>query len=233
MPVAFAAALVAQSSSHSGALPGAVPVPKRGPWLARHQGFVAEARRGGVDLLFLGDSITDSWRTVGAAVWAQRFAPLKSANFGISGDRTQHLLWRLQNGELDGIQPRVVVLLIGINNVAQAHPETPASAAAGIEAVVRELRARLPRTRVLLLAVFPCREKPDHPLRISVGQINDAVARLDDGGRSVVYVDLAGAFLEADGTIPRELMPDFLHLSAKGYERWANAVREPLARLLK
>jgi lysophospholipase L1-like esterase len=212
--------------------PGTVPDFRRGAWMDRHESFVAEARKGGIDLLFVGDSITDSWRGTGRAVWNERFAPLKAANFGLSGDRTQHLLWRLQNGELAGLQPRAVVVLIGTNNIGQKDPETPASAIAGIGAVVAELRQRLPRARILLLGIFPRGEKPDDPLRGQIKEINAAAARLADG-RAVTFLDVAGAFLDQGGTISREIMPDHLHLSAKGYERWANAIREPVARLLK
>jgi lysophospholipase L1-like esterase len=173
----FMAALLALASQD--ALPGARPVPKEGPWLDRHKGFAEEARRGGIDVLFLGDSITDAWRTTGRKVWDEHFAPLQAANFGISGDRTQHVLWRLQNGEFDGIRPKVVVLMIGTNNIGQRNPEPPASAIKGIKAIVREIHARSPSTRVLLLGVFPRGEKPDHPHRAQIREINEAVARLD------------------------------------------------------
>ena len=123
---------------------------------------------------------------------------------------------------------------IGTNNIGQrVNPEPPASAVVGIEAVVAEIRARLPQSRILLLAVFPRGEKPDHPLRAMVKEVNDAIAKLDDGGQSVTFLDIAGAFQEGDGTLSKDVMPDFLHLSLKGYERWANAIREPLSRLLK
>lgn len=212
--------------------PGARPVPKDGKWLDRHKGFVEEARRGDIDVLFLGDSITDAWRTTGRKIWDEHFAPLKAANFGISGDRTQHLLWRLQNGELEGIRPKVAVLMIGTNNIGQRDPEPPASAIEGIKAIVREIHARSAATRVLLLGVFPRGEKPDHPHRAQIRQINEAVAALDDGGKTVRFLDIGGTFLQPDGTISKEIMPDFLHLSEQGYALWAQAIREPLRRLL-
>jgi lysophospholipase L1-like esterase len=232
----FTAVLLAQAPAPATPEPlyGAIAHPKEGYWLERHKGFVAQAKKGGIDVLFLGDSITDYWAKTGGQIWEERFAPLKAANFGVSGDRTQHLLWRLQNGELQVMKPKAVVLLIGTNNVGHVNqPETPASAIAGVGAVVAEVRKRLPQSRILLLAVFPRGQKPDHPMRAKVKEINDAIAHLDDGGQAVTFVDIAGAFLEPDGTIAKEIMPDFLHLSAKGYERWADAMREPLARLLK
>lgn len=212
--------------------PGARPVPKDGKWIERHKGFVEEARRGGIEVLFLGDSITDAWRSTGRKIWDEHFAPLKAVNFGISGDRTQHVLWRLQNGELDGVRPKVVVLMIGTNNIGQRDPEPPSSAVEGIKAIVREIHARSASTRVLLLGVFPRSEKPDHPHRAQIREINDAIAKLDDGGKTVRFLDIGGRFLGPDGTISKEIMPDFLHLSEKGYRLWAEALREPLRELL-
>ena len=217
--------------------PGAQPAPKEGGWVKRHEAFVEEAKKGGFDVLFMGDSITDAWRN-GAQrkIWEARFAPLKAANFGISGDRTQHALWRLQNGEFEGLTlPKVVVLMIGTNNVGQTKPppEPAASAIAGIQAIVKEIHKRSSTTRILLLGVFPRAEKPDHALRAAVKEINEAAAKLDDGGKSVKYLDIGEKFLQPDGTISKEIMPDFLHLSEKGYQIWADAIKEPLAALLK
>jgi lysophospholipase L1-like esterase len=214
--------------------PGETPVPKEGGWLKRHEGFVAEAKKGGIEVLFIGDSITDAWRSgKQKAIWDERFAPLKAANFGISGDRTQHLLWRLQNGELDGIAPKVAVLMIGTNNIGQKDPETMASAFAGIRAVVAEIHKRSPKTKVLLQAVFPRSEKPDHPLRAVIKEINFNLKNLDDGGKTVKFIDFGAKFLQPDNTISKEIMPDFLHLSEKGYRIWADEIKEPLAELLK
>ncbi len=214
--------------------PGEKAAPKDAGWLKRHEGFVAEARKGGVDLLFLGDSITDAWRgKTQKALWDERFAPLKAANFGISGDRTQHVLWRIQNGELEGIQPKAVMLMIGTNNIGQKDPEPAASAVAGVQAIVKEVHAKSPKSKILLLGVFPRSEKPDHAHRAVIKEINAAIAKLDDGGKSVSFLDIGDKFLQPDGSITREVMPDFLHLTPKGYEIWADAVKEPIAKLLK
>jgi lysophospholipase L1-like esterase len=214
--------------------PGAKAEPKDGGWMKRHEGFSAEAKKGGIEVLFLGDSITDAWRN-GAQrkLWDERFAPLKAANFGISGDRTQHVLWRIQNGEFEGLTPKVVCLMIGTNNIGQKNPESAASAVAGIQAIVKEIHARSPKTKILLQAVFPRGEKPDHPHRAVIKEINEAAAKLDDGGKTVRFIDFGAKFAEADGTLTKQVMPDFLHLSEKGYQIWADAIREPLAELLK
>jgi lysophospholipase L1-like esterase len=217
-----------------------VPVPRDAGWVKRHEGFVEIARQGGVDVLFLGDSITDAWRREapgGKRIWDAEFAPLRAANFGISGDRTQHVLWRLQNGELDGITPKAVVLMIGTNNTGFERDNTtprntPAETASGVAAIVNLLRTKLPQTKILLLAVFPRGEKPDHPQRRQIADINAAIAKLADG-KNVRFLDIGNKFLAADGTLPKAIMPDFLHPAEKGYEIWAAAIKEPLAALLK
>jgi lysophospholipase L1-like esterase len=221
--------------------PAVQPAPRDAAWLKRHEGFVAEAARGGVDVLFLGDSITDGWRRPGPnggkAVWDREFAPLRAANFGIGGDRTQHVLWRIEHGTLEGIRPRVVVLMIGTNNTGFERDgttprTTPAETVAGVQAIVGQLRRRLPEARVLLLAVFPRGERPDHPQRLQVNAINRGLAPLADG-RHVTFLDLNATFLAADGTLPAAVMPDFLHPREEGYTRWAAALKEPLAALLR
>ncbi len=221
--------------------PAIQPAPRDAAWLKRHEGFVAEAARGGVDVLFLGDSITDGWRRPGPnggkAVWDREIAPLRAANFGIGGDRTQHVLWRIEHGTLEGIRPRVVVLMIGTNNTGFERDgttprNTPAEPVAGVQAIVGQLRRRLPEARVLLLAVFPRGERPDHPQRLQVNEINRGLAPLADG-RHVTFLDLNATFLAADGTLPAAVMPDFLHPREEGYTRWAAALKEPLAALLR
>jgi lysophospholipase L1-like esterase len=217
------------------------PGPRDEDWIKRHEEFVAEAHRGGIDVLFLGDSITDFWRSPnpergGQAVWAREFAPLHAANFGISGDRTQHVLWRLRHGEAEGYRPRVVVLMIGTNNTGlERDRPTPRNSTpeviAGVTAVVSELREKFPDAKILFLAIFPRGEK-DSPQRAQVAAVNQALARLHDG-RHVFFLDIGGRFLDAAGSIPKDVMPDLLHPSLKGYEIWADAIRAPLKELLK
>ena len=211
--------------------------PRDANWVKRHEGFVALAKQGGIDVLFLGDSITDFWRNRGQAVWEKNFGALHAANFGISADRTQHVLWRMANGELDGLAPKVVVLMIGTNNTGfERDNVTPRNsapqAAEGVKAIVRGLRAKLPATKILLLAIFPRGEKPTDPQRLQGGEINQSLARLDDG-EFVRYLDINAKFLAADGTLSKDIMPDLLHPNLRGYEIWADAIRAPLAELLK
>jgi lysophospholipase L1-like esterase len=218
------------------------PVPRDAAWVKRHEEFVAIAKKGSVDVLFLGDSITDFWRrddkkSGGKKIWDANFAPLKAANFGISGDRTQHVLWRLENGELEGISPKAVVLMIGTNNTGferdgKTPRNTPAEVIEGVTAIVKKLRTALPQAKILLLGIFPRGEKPDHPQRAQIAQINAGIAKLADR-KAVVFLDLGPRFLKADGTLPKEFMPDFLHPGELGYEVWADAIKAPLAALLK
>lgn len=212
------------------------PAPQPGQgWMQRHDSFVEIAKQGGVDVLFLGDSITDFWRNRGKAVWDTNFASLKAANFGISADRTQHVLWRMEHGELDGIKPKAVVLMIGTNNTGkerngdQMRNTTP-EAIEGVTAVVKGLRAKLPETKILLLGIFPRADNDVSPPQIK--DINAALAKLDDG-KYIKFLDIGAKFLAPDGTLTREIMPDLLHPSEKGYQIWADAIREPLAAMLK
>ena len=212
------------------------PAAKEGKWRERHEGFLAQAKQGGIELLFLGDSITYGWQTDGQTVWEKYFVPRHAANFGIGGDRTQHILWRIQNGELDGIKPKVVVLMIGTNNTGQERDagkvrNTTPEVIEGVTAVVKGLRGKLPKSKILLLAIFPRGERGS-PIRDQVKEINTALAKLDDG-KKVKFLDIGPRFLESDGTLSEDIMPDLLHLSKKGYQIWAEAMESTLAALLK
>lgn len=206
------------------------PVSREPNWVKRHEGFVKIAKKGNVDLLFIGDSITDGWRNTGKAVWKENYAPLKAANFGISGDQTQHVLWRLQNGELDGIKPKLAVLMIGTNNLKG---NTDAEIADGVRAIITELQKQTPETKILLLGIFPRGHEADNPFRPRIKHINSIIAKLDDGGHTIKYVDIGDKFLEADGTLPKNIMPDALHPNAKGYEIWAEAINPIVHEMMK
>jgi lysophospholipase L1-like esterase len=211
------------------------PVPRDEKWVARHEGFVAEAQKGGIDLLFLGDSITDGWRTRGKEVWDREYAPLKAANFGIGGDRTEHVLWRLRNGEAAGYKPKLVVLMIGTNNTGFERDKTtprntPPEIVEGVTTIVGDLRKDFPDAKILLLAIFPRGEK-DSLQRGQVAEVNKEIAKLHDGAH-VHYLDIGAKFLDAEGNIPADIMPDLLHPHEKGYGIWADAIREPVKRLM-
>lgn len=218
--------------------PATVPALNPG-FRARHASFVEIAQKGDIDVLFMGDSITDFWRragqagdenprSAGKAVFDKYFGQMKVANFGISGDTTQGVLFRLQNGEGQGFQPKAIMLMIGTNNAATC---SSAEIAEGVGAVVAELRKDFPAAKILLLAIFP-RAAPGDPLRQTVEAVNPIIAKLHDG-KNIFYLDIGKKFLAPDGTIPDDIMRDKLHPDHKGYEIWAEAVKEPLAELMK
>jgi len=201
--------------------PATTPVPRDKGWMKRHEGFVEIAKKGGVNVLFLGDSITDAWRQKPAQpTWETYFKPLGAANFGIGGDRTEHVLWRIQHGELEGITPKAIVLMIGTNNTGSNSAEQIAE---GIKAIVQTLREKTPTSQILLLGVFPRGEQPDTAVRKKIATINEMISKLDDG-KHVHYLDIGSKFLQPDGTLTRDIMPDYLHLSARGYEIWGEAI---------
>jgi lysophospholipase L1-like esterase len=218
------------------------PVPRDKNWEKRHDTFVGIAKRGNVDLLFLGDSITDAWGGEGHGmggghkIFTSKFVPMKAANFGIGGDRTQHVLWRLQNGELNGIKPKVVQLMIGTNN-SNGADNTAEEIAEGVKLIVEEIKKKSPSTKVLLLAVFPRNTGKDDAVKKiqkdKIDKVNSIISKLDDGGKSVKFLDIGSKFKDASGALPKEIMPDQLHLSEKGYEIWANAVESVITSMLK
>lgn len=231
---AFVLGVVALAAQASTAIE---PKPRDAGWVKRHEGFVEIAKRGNVDVLFLGDSITDGWRNDetkrgGKTLWDQHFAPLKAANFGISGDRTQHVLWRIENGELDGIKPKAAVVMIGTNNSGTDPAE---GIAKGVTKIVETIRAKTPNTKILLLAVFPRGDKPDGKQGggyEKLKQVNAIIAKLDDG-KHVFFLDIGEKFVNGGDPISKEVMPDFLHLSEKGYQIWADAISPKLKELMK
>lgn len=205
------------------------PAPRDGKWMDRHESFNKRAKEGDVELLLIGDSITQGWEGAGREVWAKHYTPRKAMNLGISGDRTQHVLWRLDHGNIDGLKPKAAVLMIGTNN-SNGKDNTAEEIGAGIQAIVKKLRDKLPDTKVLILAVFPRGEKPN-PQREKNAQASKIAGELADG-KNVFYLDIGPKFLDADGTLSKEIMPDLLHLSPKGYEIWAASIEEKLVELL-
>ena len=194
-------------------------------WKKRFEEKIALVKQGGWELVFMGDSITHGWEGGGKEVWAQNFGSYKALNLGYGGDRTEHVLWRLDNGELDGYQPKLLVLMIGTNNTGHrpAEQETPEDTAAGIKAILDKIGQKSPTTKVLLLAIFPRGNKPDESARVRNDKVNALIKGYADGQR-VMFLDFNKEMLEPDGTLAKEMMPDFLHPQAKGYAIWAKAV---------
>lgn len=211
--------------------------PKNG-FLKRHEGFLKDKeellKKGPIQLVFIGDSITDGWRGAkGKEVFETNYSQYNPYNIGIGGDRTQHVLWRIDHGELDGLEPnpKVAMLMIGTNNLGP-NPSNEAISD-GVTKIVTEIHQKLPSTKVLLLAIFPRGAAADNPFRARIKSINETLAKLDDGGKSVKYLDIGDKFLDKDGTLPKDVMPDALHPNAKGYGIWAEAVKPTLEELMK
>ena len=230
LPILFLTALFASQIITAEEIPrhvATIPAEKSDEWWQkRHQEKLAQAKTGDVDLVFLGDSITQGWE--GNPVFRKYYGDRKVLNLGFGWERTEHALWRLENGAADGYSAKVIMVMLGTNNIGHG-TATPAQTADGIRAVVAKLREKQPAAKILLLAVFPRGEKPDDPMRLAVNEINAELPALADG-EHVMFFDISERFLESDGTISKEIMPDFLHPSEKGYEIWADAVEPFLLR---
>jgi beta-glucosidase len=208
------------------------PVPRSDQfWQERQKTLNQRVVEGGAEaqVLFLGDSITQGWEGAGKEAWVRFYEHRRAINLGIGGDRTQHVLWRLENGNLEGVNPKAVVLMIGTNN-SNGDDNSVEQISDGVRAIVLKLRERLPNAKILLLAIFPRGENPQSQ-RGKILQVNQILQKLGDG-QHVFFVDFGHKFLDERGFIPAELMPDFLHLSPKGYEIWAESVEDLLSRIL-
>lgn len=182
-----------------------------------------------IDLAFIGDSITRRWRGDGnKEVWNKYWGSYRAVNMGIGGDQTQNVLWRLSNGQLDGYQARVFVVMIGTNN-CWGQKTVPEDVAAGVKSVVDLIQTKQPKSKILLLSILPVGEKPN-PGRKSRDAVNKLISKFHGG--SVEYMDISAKFLEPDGTISKEVMPDHLHLAPKGYEIWSEAIKDKVKDLL-
>jgi lysophospholipase L1-like esterase len=209
----------------------------------RHESFNEISKKGEAELVFLGDSITHGWESKGKEVWDKYWAPLKAANFGIGGDRTEHVLWRMEHGNFDGLKPKEIVLMIGTNNTGhQGRPmkeigdaiyqSSAQQTAEGVKMIVTKLKEKCPGAKILLLAIFPRGEKPDDKMRVQNEETNAIIKNLADN-KTVFFMDIGPKFLAADGTLSKEIMPDLLHPNAKGYEIWAEAIAPKVKELLQ
>ncbi|MDF2374872.1 MAG: platelet-activating factor acetylhydrolase IB subunit [Verrucomicrobiales bacterium] len=209
---------------------------------AAHESFNEISKQGEAQLVFLGDSITAGWSGKGKEVWTQYWAPLNAANFGIGGDRTEHILWRLQNGNYDGLKPKLTVLMIGTNNTGHEgrsmkehggaiYSSSAEETAAGVTAIVDLLKEKQPQMKILLLAIFPRGADSEDPKRRKNEAANEIIAKLADD-KTVYFMDINEQLLEEDGTLSKEIMPDLLHPNAAGYEIWAKAIEGKVKELM-
>ena len=196
----------------------------RNEWMDTHVKYVATAKAEHPKVFFIGDSITAGWTNSksGGPVFKAEFEPLGAEGFGIGGDRTENVLWRIQNGLFEGQEPVLAVLMIGTNNLSRNNNE---EIVAGIQAIVKEIQQRSPKTKILLLGIFPRDQAPNTDSRKRIKEINKTISAWDDG-KTVVYMDIGDKFLSEDGSISPEIMRDFLHPTVKGYEIWAGAIRD-------
>jgi lysophospholipase L1-like esterase len=234
-PTLFAAGVLASLAVSLAAGEAKLPTPATpreqpdADWKKTHLAFVETAKKGGIDLLFMGDSITHGWDTTGKAAFAKNFGTYKVANFGIGGDRCEHILYRFQNGELEGFAPKLIVLLIGTNNSTCAHK--PEDTALGIRTILDTIKAKSASTKVLLLQILPRGDEPKH--QASNEQVNALIAKFDDAGKGVKVLDIGAKFKGADGKlIEANYGSDHLHLSAKGYEEFAAAIAPEIKKLI-
>ena len=204
----------------------------------RHRAFLEIAQRGNIELLFVGDSITDWFSNprsqaqapaAGLDVWNKYFGDFKPANFGIAGDTTQGVLWRMQNGELEGFKAKLIVLMLGTNNINRNPVDEIVD---GDRLIIEEFKKRQPQAKVLVLGIFPRNADPANSLRATIKEINAGLAKLADG-KQVSYMDIGDKFLTPDGTLSTEVMADGLHPTAKGYQIWADAIIDKVRLLMK
>jgi lysophospholipase L1-like esterase len=200
-------------------------------WGPRHEQKLKDLKaQKKVDLLMIGDSITHGWEGAGKKVWNEFYAKRNAFNIGYSGDRTEQVIWRLQHGEVEGISPKLAVIMIGTNNTGHRQ-DPPKETAAGIRLIIDELKKRTPKTKILLLAIFPRGAKADDKLR----RINDgtnAIIKDYADDKTVCFLDINKTFLDDDGTLPKSVMPDLLHPREDGYRMWAEAMEPSIRKLL-
>ena len=202
------------------------PVP-RNEWVDRVQRKLTETAGKHYDIVFDGDSITDYWQGAGRPVWDARYVPLNAVDFGIGGDRVEHLLWRLKEGQVAGIDPKLVVLLVGTNDISS---ETPEQIAAGVKDAVDTYLRLCPNAHLLLLGLFPRGATATDRARLTNAAVNVLISKFDDGKR-ITYLDIGAKFLDADGTIPKEVMADALHPTLRGYQIWADAMASEIEKI--
>ncbi len=201
-------------------------------WLPRHEEKLAlKNNMGQVDLVFLGDSITHFWDDRAKSVWDKYYAQRNALNLGFSGDRTEHVLWRLNHGAVDGMSPKVLVLMIGTNNTGHRQ-DAPEDIAAGIKAILTNLEQKLPNTKVLLLAIFPRGATQDDRLRKINDDTNNIIKNFHDG-KQVHYLNINHLFLDEKGVLSKQVMNDLLHPNVDQYPVWAEAIEPTIKQWIK
>lgn len=216
--------MINPDGTHAAMVPA---VPRSSGKKGRHLRMNERVSKGNVDLVFIGDSITSGWESRGPKVWDQFYGKRNAVNLGIGGDRTQHVIWRLNNGNIKGISPKVAVVMIGTNN---SRDNTSEQFAEGVTVIINQLRSKLPETKVLLLGIFPRGASEDKRRRVNE-KANAIFSKLADG-EHIHYLDIGSEFMNNEGELTRGMMPDQLHLNEQGYVIWAEAIESKLSKLL-
>lgn len=198
-------------------------------WTARNEVINERARRGDVNLIFIGDSITQRWEENGKEIWDKYYADRRAMNAGIDGDGTQTVLWRIVHGNLEGIHPKVVVLLIGSNNTADPG-QSPEDIAEGIREIVKTVRHQLPEARILLLSILPRWYTPTPVVERGIA-VNRLISRFADK-QKIFYLDISRKLVNAERNDSLYVQPEYVHLTRQGYQVWAETMEPTLRRLL-
>lgn len=229
--VSVAILLVASLCAAKDAPSTTKPVPRDAGWMKHHEQINAAVKKsaGAAELVFIGDSITDFWQRYGSEVWTKYYGDRHALNLGISGDQTQHVLWRLENGNFEGITPKLAVMMIGTNNTSAG--ATPENIAAGIKAIIDRIHDKSPNTKVLLLGIFPRGADDNDRARQNNTKTNEIAAKFADE-KTIWYLDIGPRFLDDNHKLSKDIMPDSVHPNKKGYEIWAAAIEPTVAKLL-
>jgi lysophospholipase L1-like esterase len=206
------------------------PTPRHNWWDDRHDQVLERIEKGNVDLIFIGDSITHAWENAGKQVWNKYYTTRNAVNMGFSGDRTQHVLWRFDHGEIDSISPKLAVLMIGTNN-SNGDDNTAEEIADGIKTICCRLRQKLPETKILILAIFPRGAGPS--LQREKNNRASELASQIANKNMIHYLNINDKLLEDDGTLSKDIMPDLLHPNEQGYKIWAEAIEPKIVELMK
>jgi beta-glucosidase len=219
-----------EGKTHSAVVPVQLTIPQVASWYGPRLKAVDERlKQGNADMLFIGDSITNGWDNTGKEVWDKYYGPRKAVNMGFGWDRTQHALWRVEHADFNNVKPTLAVIMIGTNN-SGGTDNTAEEIADGIIKICKTLRTRLPQTKILLLAVFPRNAQPNAQ-REKNAQASLLASKIVDD-KTIYYVDINKELLGPDGSLSKDIMPDYLHPNKAGYEIWAKAMEPKIAELM-
>ena len=205
------------------------PEHRHNPWTLRNNAVNERVKQGNVDLLMIGDSITQGWENPGKKYWDKYYESRNAVNMGFGGDRTQHVLWRLENGHLEGISPKLAVIMIGTNN-SNGEDNTAEEIADGIIAICKKIQEKCPKTKILLLAIFPRGPEPS-PQREKNDRASLLASKIADN-KMIYYMDINEKFLLDNKFLSMKIMPDYLHPNEEGYRIWAEAIEPKVAELM-